>query len=101
MIKNQIGQIINRKPASAVFIHQILVVFLNIDKCIVRDGNGSLYGIAIHFAKSIQLFEIYIFKSRKLLQNPAGRLVKAFLPARSEEHTSELQSRGHVVSRLL
>src|SRR5207253_10958393 len=31
----------------------------------------------------------------------AGYMVWATLPSRSEEHTSELQSRGHLVCRLL
>src|SRR5690625_6579944 len=33
-----------------------------------------------------------------ICQNPVD---KTFMPSRSEEHTSELQSRGHLVCRLL
>src|SRR5690625_5950727 len=36
-----------------------------------------------------------------ILIGPTGGFLVGFVPARSEEHTSELQSRGHLVCRLL
>src|SRR5690625_6006382 len=35
------------------------------------------------------------------LKSPVSRMITSFDEARSEEHTSELQSRGHLVCRLL
>src|SRR5690625_6801415 len=39
--------------------------------------------------------------STRVLPEPAPATISSGLPRRSEEHTSELQSRGHLVCRLL
>src|SRR5207253_3393934 len=45
-----------------------------------------------------RLFELYFTGAKDLVEGLQGSLLDAL---RSEEHTSELQSRGHLVCRLL
>src|SRR5690625_2925534 len=45
--------------------------------------------------------ERYIDETKQLLNKLGNRVLKTQFAKRSEEHTSELQSRGHLVCRLL
>src|SRR5690625_6835784 len=60
---------------------------------IVEPDDGNATAIVV-----VQMMDSAIIDDT-LAKNPAVRWVQ--LPFRSEEHTSELQSRGHLVCRLL
>src|SRR5437660_12754233 len=59
----------------------------------------EIYTLSLHDALPISFLSArrYIGSS----YHPATRTGHAGIPGRSEEHTSELQSRGHLVCRLL
>src|SRR5690625_5925514 len=70
-------------------------------------GNINPQGITVHFHRAIKL-EYFIFYMKIEIGKNFGISVEKlwrFSPdnsiKRSEEHTSELQSRGHLVCRLL
>src|SRR5258708_12225479 len=48
-----------------------------------------------------EMIEAALAESQGRISGPAGAAAKLGLPARSEEHTSELQSPDHLVCRLL
>src|SRR5690625_5319408 len=84
--------------------HQ-LATYLGVRPKYVKDiqGGGSstemLIGDAIALIEAGMLNTVLIYRS---MNGSSGhRVGRGYDPDRSEEHTSELQSRGHVVCRLL
>src|SRR5690625_7065019 len=79
-------------------------VFLDLDRAIPTErgllpGSGSLISVVSY---STEVEPTVIGKPEKIIMEEALRMID--LPredVRSEEHTSELQSRGHLVCRLL
>src|SRR5690625_5475378 len=59
----------------------------------IHRENGQIAGYQIRPGRDSAMFDA--------LGLEAGDIVKAVNGTRSEEHTSELQSRGHLVCRLL
>src|SRR5690625_6554530 len=80
--------------------HQVLSGYLNFN--VVGWRNGEQEIIPLH-QLSNQVDDANIRLRFRYFQNIEGRLTLPddFEPERSEEHTSELQSRGHLVCRLL
>src|SRR5690554_5964872 len=101
-----------------------VVVLSNNDGCVVARSKeakalGIKMGVPVHHIKSeIRRYGIQVFSSNYTLYGDMSRRVmttleglaprvdvysidEAFLDLRSEEHTSELQSRPHLVCRLL
>src|SRR5437870_6931531 len=54
-----------------------------------------------HPARALSVQHVRIDFRAKMLQHGLNRRRRNLAKARSEEHTSELQSRGHLVCRLL
>src|SRR5207253_11191139 len=96
--------------SSSLSLHDALPISLGL---VAYTGTARLKGFAVRagrdFAKFIARgkpdFEVVGFRGGKTHvtgREQNGAIVQAeFLENRSEEHTSELQSRGHLVCRLL
>src|SRR5690625_5380060 len=65
-----------------------------VDKHVIYRKDTSLIGTIIKYCRCYVLFTKKLFNKYDVLH-------LHFMSPRSEEHTSELQSRGHLVCRLL
>src|SRR5207253_11510079 len=61
----------------------------------------EIYTLSLHDALPISRFSMKFSRAPAITSYFAALVVDDFLRHRSEEHTSELQSRGHLVCRLL
>src|SRR5690625_6771939 len=65
--------------------------------CTIKHPKGTLYlNGKVHVTRGIDYINSVIFPD-----TVSGSRLNGNSPLRSEEHTSELQSRGHLVCRLL
>src|SRR3989442_7444830 len=80
---------IRRPPRSTLFPYTTLFRSALIDKFLAEYGKGDMAVVA---------YELYI--AHYMAAKDYDRAMSPF-PYRSEEHTSELQSRPHLVCRLL
>src|SRR5690554_6998690 len=85
---------------AVIILVNVIVSFLDFRVDFTRDQRYSLTDTSINFLKSDSLLsDKILFKIYLEGEFPAE--VKRLQKARSEEHTSELQSRPHLVCRLL
>src|SRR5690625_6646906 len=95
------------KPAITVIKEQIANFYLmrRLSVYELKSKNKNNYlGMAWEVLNPVIQILIYWFVFGTIIQRPAidiGQGIEVPFIARSEEHTSELQSRGHLVCRLL
>src|SRR5690625_1642320 len=65
------------------------------------EAEGLSFEIFVNFASLLAVLIIYRNDIIRIMINGFNYITKKEETARSEEHTSELQSRGHLVCRLL
>src|SRR5690625_4232731 len=73
-------------------------------RSVCTEGGFNLSGTVIQIISNTQarlVIHIYATSVTKQVAFRPANLTLVFVNARSEEHTSELQSRGHLVCRLL
>src|SRR5690625_5819283 len=90
------GQVVPRMSETLPSLHVREKLFVWVDKGRVRTSDGPMRG---HEIASVLLNTDNDTDSRREIVLPTIRVLR--LPVRSDEHTSELQSRGHIVCRLL
>src|SRR2546422_11707508 len=92
-----------------VFYHVLVVLIARLSLCFSLfffndTATTEIYTLSLHDALPILAGHFLgLAAARNLVRDwqPHGRRVAALVAARSEEHTSELQSRLHLVCRLL
>src|SRR5437870_10818679 len=63
------------------------------------SATSEIYTLSLHDALPISLWVFFVLSADEAQRTRLA--IRRERPARSEEHTSELQSRGHLVCRLL
>src|SRR3989442_11838019 len=87
---------IRRPPRSTLFPYTTL--FRSLAQFLVRDGHPDPSELALRWANLLNMLNR---ERRTTLVRELEPAATDFLQYRSEEHTSELQSRPHLVCRLL
>ena len=59
-------------------MHKLTVILIDIDQCIVGDGDNPFSRVTLHFAERAYLLHIYIFQTSEFCQYTLGRIVHTF-----------------------